>query len=145
MAIVIILIDDYSHSIKLGHNERFVPLSAAPVISPDCPLERADKGNGMPEGGKFGVDDWLILAEGKVGTRGVATGMAARFRRGRLCVEDLRGGRPPLPSPDPVPETLVRPRSSELSLLSESEYTATQKNSQKNPLSHSDEKVENNP
>lgn len=108
-----------------------VPLSAAvPVISADCPLERADKGKGIPEGGK--LDDWL-LAEGKVGTRGVATGMAARFRRGRLCVDDLRGGRPPLPSPDPVPETLGRPRSSELSLLSESEYTAAFKTT-KEPL-----------
>ena len=75
----------------------------------------------MPEGGKLVVVDWL-LAEGKVGTRGVATGMAARFRRGRLCVDDLRGGRPPLPppSPDPGPAPDGR-RSSELSLLSESE------------------------
>lgn len=84
------------------------------------PLERADNGSGIPEGGKLVVEGCWLLAEGKLGTRGVATGMAARFRRGRLCVDDLRGGRPPLPSPDPAPETLGR-RSSELSLLSESE------------------------
>jgi hypothetical protein len=61
------------------------------------------------------------LAEGNVGTRGVATGIAARFRRGRLCVDDLRGGRElPSPDPSPAPEMFGR-RSSELSLLSESE------------------------
>lgn len=72
----------------------------------------------MPEGSKLEVVEWL-LAEGKAGTRGVATGIAARFRRGLLCVDDLRGGRE-LPSPSPAPEIFGR-RSSELSLLSESE------------------------
>lgn len=76
------------------------------------PLGRADRGKGTPDGGSEVAD--VGVEEGKGGTRGVATGMAARFRRGRLCDEDLRGGRPPLPvppSPDPgVPPPPAVPR-----------------------------------
>ena len=66
-------------------------------------LRRADRGRGIPEGGRL-AEEGVELAEGRVGTRGVATGIAARFLRGLLCEDDFRGGLPlPLPpSPEPA-------------------------------------------
>jgi hypothetical protein len=75
-------------------------------------LRRAERGRGIPEGGKL-AEEGVELAEGRVGTRGVATGIAARFLRGLLCEDVFRGGLPlPLPpSPEPGPPER---RSSEL-------------------------------
>ena len=53
-----------------------IPLST--VAARSLALGRVDKGKGTPDGGLW----WR--ADGKGGTRGVATGIAARFRRGRL-------------------------------------------------------------
>ena len=95
-----------------------IPLSADELRSP---LGRAERGRGTPGGRAW------CNADGKGGTRGVATGMAARFRLGRLWDELFRGGRDPAVSPEPWLPPPPGRFSGELQSLSESEYTAVKR------------------
>ena len=62
--------------------------------------DRAESGSGTPAGTPTdGGGVWCIM-DGKGGTRGVATGMAARLRRGRLWDAVFRWVREPTASID---------------------------------------------